>query len=108
METSKTNIQAMVFERIRAECSPVDVSDIYDSMLDDTYQHESFFQNTHILPSKALKECDPIAYQTGLNDYVDCDESLTYIDGEYYSRHDVQEIKDAIIAEVEAVEGDEN
>jgi hypothetical protein len=108
MESTKTAVQSFVFERIRNECRPVDINEKYDAALDDSYQHDDFFQRMHILPSRALKELDPTAYQCGLNDYVDYDEGIIYIDGEYYNRDDVQEVKDAIIAEVEAVKGDEN
>lgn len=40
--------------------------DQYDDMLDQCY--EGVFD---ILPSRILKECDPIAYNCGLSDFVD-------------------------------------
>jgi hypothetical protein len=107
MESTKTVIRTLVCQRILQEARPVLVTERYDFMLDEMYGAETFFQNMNIRPSTAIKECDPTAYRCGLNDYCDTDETLIYIDGEYYSRDDIQTIKDEICEEVQAVEGDE-
>jgi len=43
-----------------------DFEESYDDMLDDSYP-EVF----NILPSRILRECDPIAYNEGLTNYID-------------------------------------
>jgi len=40
--------------------------EIYEDMLDEC--HEGVF---NLLPSTILKECEPIAYHCGLNDFYD-------------------------------------
>ena len=100
METATTFSQ-MVLERIKSECHPVDVQERFADSLNEMYEHESFFQNLNLMPSRVLKECDPIAFDQGVNDYAGCDEDLIEIDGEYYSREEVQSVKDDIVAEIE-------
>lgn len=54
------------------------LEDCYNDMLDDCHA-ELKVGNITILPSKALRLCDPIAYRCGLNDY----ESMLITDGLY-------------------------
>ena len=49
----------------------------YNELLDDLYP-EIF----NLQPSRILKECDPIQYQCGLNDYVD---GIDLIESEEYN-----------------------
>jgi len=61
------------------DCFELDESeyiDQYDDMLDETNQ-ELF----SMLPSRILKQCDPIAYNCGLSDYVnslDIEDDMQY------------------------------
>ena len=48
------------------ELDSSDYEDSYNDMLDECYP-ELF----NMLPSRILEECDPIAYNCGLSDYVD-------------------------------------
>lgn len=48
------------------ELDPDNYEDSYDDMLNDCYP-EVF----NILPARILSECDPIAYNCGLSDYID-------------------------------------
>ena len=100
METT-TSFAQMVIDRIKNECNTVDVEERFASSIDDVYEHELFFQNMHLTPSRVLKECDPIAYSQGINDYADTDEDLIEIDGEYYTREDVESVKADILSEIE-------
>lgn len=100
METT-ASFAEMVIARIKNECNTVDVEERFASSIDEMYEHESFFQNMHLTPSRVLKECDPIAYDQGVNDYAGCDEDLIEIDGEYYTRDDVQSVKEEILSEIE-------
>ena len=100
METAITFSQ-MVLDRIKSQCNPVNVEERFADSLDEMYGHESFFQNLNLLPSRVLKECDSIAFDQGVNDYAGCDEDLVEIDGEYYSREEVQSVKDDMVLEIE-------
>lgn len=93
----------MVVDRIKQDCHPVDTEERFVDMFNELYEHESFFQNMHLSPARVLKECDPIAFSQGVNDYNDSDEDLIEIDGEYYSRDEVEEVKQQLIAEIENV-----
>jgi hypothetical protein len=42
----------------------------YDEMLDDCHD-EIVIGYIRLAPSTVLKECDPIAYQCGFNDWLD-------------------------------------
>lgn len=101
MET--TTMQQLVIDRIKSECRPVDVEERFAYSLDEMYEHESFFQNLNLSPSRVLKECDPTAFDQGVNDYAGSDEDLIEIDGEYYSREEVEDVKQTIISEVENI-----
>jgi len=101
MET--TTMQQLVVDRIKSECRIVDVEERFAYSLDEMYENESFFQNLNLSPSRVLKECDPIAFDQGVNDYAGNDEDLIDIDGEYYSREDVEDVKQTIISEVENI-----
>lgn len=91
----------MFLDHIKSECRPVHVEERFASSIDEMYEHESFFQNLNLTPSRVLKECDPVAYDQGVNDYAGCDENLIEIDGEYYTRDDVQSVKEEILSEIE-------
>ena len=74
--------------RIKEELSYLDQEDSYNNMLDECYP-EVF----NICPSRILSECDPIAYNCGLADYLDSLSDTYYeIDGEYYLINEVDEL----------------
>ena len=69
------------------------ITDLYDSMLDDCYDDVNICGLNYV-PSRALKEVDPIAYRCGCNDYIDSlleDEIFTEIDGDYYYTETLKE-----------------
>jgi hypothetical protein len=72
------------------ELDPDDYSDQFDELLDE--QGEVKIGNLGYYPSYILKNCDPIAYRCGLNDFIDC------IDIE-----DIEEYKD-LVEELEELE----
>lgn len=64
----------------------VDIESLYNDMLDEVYGVVSI-AGLEYSTSDALKRLDPIAYQCGLNDYIDSllnDGELEEIDGDYY------------------------
>lgn len=40
-------------------------------------------------PSQILRECDPVTYRCGLNDWLDSDDSMMEIAGQWYAREEV-------------------
>lgn len=53
------------------------MNDEYDAMLDECYE-DVVIGGITFTPSQILKECDPIAYQCGLNDFEDSMENDEY------------------------------
>ena len=53
-----------------AVLSESDAHNAYDEFLDEIHE-PIHIAGTVIYPSRALKECDPIAYRTGFNDWTD-------------------------------------
>lgn len=51
------------------ECDPEDLADFFDEGLDE--EGSIKVAGCTFYPSQILKECDPIAYRCGLNDFVD-------------------------------------
>ena len=74
-------------DEIKEQLTPVDTEELYDQMLDECYGD---FMNTYPA-SRTLQEVDPIAYNCGLNDYIDGLE-LYELDGEYYEQSEVDEL----------------
>ncbi|EOK9195622.1 hypothetical protein PST17_RS13950 [Escherichia coli] len=72
--------------------------DKYDEWLDEIYG-EIMIGNISFLPSRILKELDPIAYRCGFSDYID---SLDIEDDEEYQelQTELEEVKEEI-AELE-------
>jgi len=84
------------------EISADDHIDDFDNMLDECYP--SLF---HLLPSRILSKCDPIAYAEGLADYVD---SLDCSEDEKFQalETDLLELEndlEDLISEVKEIEG---
>ena len=56
-------------EMFREEYSDEDIEEMYNEALDE--MGEVKLGNLTFLPSRIIKELDPVAYRTGLNDYED-------------------------------------
>lgn len=102
----KTNIIEILESRIAAELTLIDPEARFNDMLDECYSFESVGGPfAHMSPSRVLKECDPVAYRCGVNDYADGEEWVEVGDS-YYDQGDVEKIKDALMEELEGVESD--
>lgn len=102
----KTNIIEILETRIAEELTPIDREARFDEMLDSCYSFEGVGGPfAHMSPSRVLKECDPVAYRCGVNDYADGEEWIEVGDS-YYDQGDVEEIKDALVDELESEESD--
>ena len=76
------------------ELKPVDTEELYNDMLNECYGRVKICGYEY-LPSFALSEVDPLAYNCGMNDYIDLcvGETLTdEIDGRYYSLDEVNDL----------------
>lgn len=77
----------------------VDVDAMYDDYLDEV-TGEIYIGGIAFYASRILKELDPIAYNCGMNDYIDMLEQdgdiFEWSDGEYYDEEeDDEEEEDA-------------
>ena len=91
-----------LIQHITDECKAVDREERFDALLDDCYDFSKVggpFE--HMSPSTVLKECDPIAYRCGVNDYAD-GEGWLEIGGDYYESSDVEEARESFVDELES------
>ena len=96
------NIISELETRIAADCKTVDREGFFNDMLDECYS----FANVggpfaHMSPSRVLLECDPVAHRCGVDDYAD-GQDWVEVRGETYQQSDVDEIKDALLDELNA------
>ena len=92
--------------RIADECETVDTGEAYDSMLDDCYDFSAVGGPfAGMLPSRVLRECDPIAYRCGANDYAD---SCRWIEigRDSYEQRECEAVKDELQSELDALESE--
>lgn len=98
-------IERRTAARVVEELSPVDLEAAFDEMLDECYSFRAvggIFAG--MLPSRVLKECDPIAYRCGVSDMGADSDQYEEIAGEVYDRDDVDAIREEVTAELEAEE----
>lgn len=98
MTTLKDNLLAFV----ASECTPIDREECFDQMLDECYSFAlvgGIFSN--MSPSSVLRECDPIAYRCGVNDYADGEEWVE-IDGDYYESDEVEKARGEFVSNLES------
>lgn len=101
-----TNIKSLL-SHITDECTSVDVDAQYSDMLDECFSFESvggIFAS--MLPSRVLKEIDPVAYRCGMNDWLD-GAGYVEIDGNYYGSDDVNDARESFIATLDNEELEE-
>lgn len=106
----KTEIEKRLAERVTDDLTAIDTTTLYDEMLDECYSFESvggIFAS--MSPSRVLAEVDPTAYRCGKNDWEDGESRAQWeeIDGEYYDRTEVEQLRDDIEAEIDAEEAEE-
>lgn len=89
-------------DKIADDCTPVDVDRAYDDFLDECYSFKSVGGPfAHMLPSKVLSECDPVAYHCGFSDWLDGEE-LREVGDQWYRLDEVDRIKDELIDDLES------
>lgn len=65
----KTQIKNKETQQNEIECDPEDLAYFFDESLDE--EGSIKVAGCTFYPSQILKECDPVAYRCGLNDYAD-------------------------------------
>jgi hypothetical protein len=119
MKTEKTEtVIDRLEQHIADECTRIDREAQFDAMLDECYSFDKVGGPfAHMLPSRVLKELDPVAYRCGVNDYEDSCEWVE-VGGEYYDGSEADKAKDEFVdnleseisdleAEIETEEADE-
>ena len=92
-EVSEDEFRTMLEDNTRE-----DVENNYDNMLDECYEPYQVGVCT-FYASQVLKECDPVAYDCGINDFVDSNLSDSLYDLE---RGDEVEVNGITFRQVEA------
>ena len=88
-------------DKVRDDLTELDVNSMYDEMLDECYDmSEVGGPFSHMLASRILQECDPVAYRCGFTDWLD-GERFYEVDGEYYHGPDLERVKDEMIDELQ-------
>ena len=88
-------------DKVHDDLVELNVSDMYDEMLDECYDmSEVGGPFSHLLASRVLEQCDPIAYRCGFNDWLD-GENFFEVDDEYYHSTDLERVKDELISNLE-------
>ena len=88
-------------DKVKDDLTELDTHSMYDDMLDECYDLSAVGGPfSHMLASKVLEECDPVAYRCGFSDWLD-GERFYEVDGEYYLGPDLERIKDELIDELE-------
>lgn len=98
MKTTENNLISYV----TSECATIDREELFDAMLDDCYSFDKVGGPFACMsPSSVLKECDPIAYRCGVNDYAD-GEGWVEIDGDYYLGDEVESARGEFVSDLES------
>jgi hypothetical protein len=95
------DIIAELEAKIREDLVNIDVDESYDQMLDECYDLSTVGGPfSHMLASRVLRECDPIAYRCGISDYTDSLEAVE-VSGDYYNQREAECAKDALVDELQ-------
>lgn len=89
-------------EKIIENLQRINIDEQYDDTLDECFSFKcvgGIF--AHMLPSRVLQECDPVAYRCGFSDYIES-QDLVEINGDYYDRTDCEEQRDKLFDEMDA------
>lgn len=95
-----TTIEQELRDFVVSECTAVDTDEMYDDMIDECYSFEKVGGPFSCMcASTVLKECDPVAYRCGKNDWLDGEEYVE-IGDEYYQNRDVEKAHEQFISDM--------
>lgn len=102
----KTETIENLLNHVISECTQIDREARFDEMLDECYSFESIGGPfAHMSPASVLKECDPIAYRCGVNDWEDS-QGWVEIDGNYYESDEVEKARESFVEDLESEASD--
>lgn len=95
-------------QRVKAELSPIDAEELYEETLRELYGDVKVCGFT-MDAANVLRELDPIAFRTGMNDWLDSesDQTFRYIGDDWYLKTEVDQIEEELLAEAEEKAGSE-
>ena len=107
---NKQEIEKEIEQRVIGELTPVDMEELYNSMLDECYSFESVGGIFACMePHRVLEEIDPIAYRCGKNDYENSlREEYEEVNESFYDKREVQDLRDEVEAEAEEQQTEED
>ena len=98
----QTALVQPMLDHIVEECTAIDCEQVFDQMLDEIYDFKAVGGPfAYMLPSRVLREIDPIAYRCGMADYMDGEETYE-VEGETYYIHDVTKAQEEYIDGLES------
>ena len=96
----QAQIKSKQAQQNNIECDPNDFADQFDECLDEAGSIE--VAGCTFYPSQILKECDPVGYRCGLNDFAD-----SYFDKEETDEYQsLQEEIDQLESDIEDLESE--
>lgn len=105
-QTEDTDIISRLETAIAEDCEAIDPETAFDEMLDETYSFDRVGGPFDMMvPSRVLREMDPIAYRCGVADYS-ASMQWCEVGHAYYEQNEIERRKDALIEEWEGRESD--
>jgi hypothetical protein len=102
LRAEQTALVQPMLDHIVEECTFIDCDEVFDQMLDEIYDFKAVGGPfADMLPSRVLREIDPIAYRCGINDYIDSLDTYE-IEGDTYYIHDVTKAQEEYIDGLES------
>lgn len=100
------SVEDRMRERIKqGEIKEADLETAFEDMLDDCYSFKDVGGPFACMsPSIVLKECDPVAFRCGVNDYADGDDRWEEFEGEMYDKDELNELREECQAEFDEEE----
>lgn len=101
MKTQNPIIEKLI-AHIESECDAIDREKAFDEMLDELYSFDSIGGPFACMqPSRVLRECDPVAYRCGVNDYFGTGDYVE-IGAETYNSDDAQAARESFLDELDS------
>lgn len=102
MKTENSIIEKLI-AHIESECDAIDCEKAFDEMLDECYSFEDVGGPfASMCPSRVLKECDPVAYRCGVNDYFGSGNEYVEIAAETYRSDEVEAARESFLDELDS------
>lgn len=87
-----------IAQHLEQHASPLsdhELNERWEACLDECHSPYRIGQITYY-PSQILRKCDPVAYRCGMNDWLDSDDSMIEIAGQWYALESVNECLESL------------